>query len=127
MPSKSVWGATPAVINFKGNPPLGSLDKDTPSSTYVDAYVKEGWPRLKISASSLGHQAPRSSVYVDLRKCRVEVFDTDLLYDDAGDAAPRLKAYWEEVLDVALPRGGWYTVSIESIKLIWEAVLIIYS
>lgn len=104
MPPRSVWGATPAIVSFKGSAPLGSFD--TESSVYVDAYL-HSWPRLKISASSNNTQGARSSVDINLRKCRVDVFDTDVLFDDDGEAAPRIKAYWDEVQDVVLPKGGY--------------------
>lgn len=104
MSPRSLCGATPAIVSFKGSAPLGSFGTD--SSVYVDAYL-ESWPRLKISASSNGTQAARSSVDINLRKCKVDVFDTDVLFDDAGDAAPRIKAYWDEVHDVVLPKGGY--------------------
>ncbi|PPJ58781.1 hypothetical protein CBER1_08221 [Cercospora berteroae] len=104
MSPRFVWGATPAIVSFKGSPPLGSFGTDSP--IYVDAYL-ERWPRLKIGASSKGIQAARSSVDISLRKCKVDVFDTDVLFDDSGEAAPRIKAYWDEVQDVVLPKGGY--------------------
>lgn len=101
MATKTVWGACPAVLSYNGDRAKGDFRKESP--VYAEAFVRDSMPHLKISASSAKPARARRSLTIDLSHCTMEVVDSDILYDDSGNAPVRIKGYWTDVLGVLLP------------------------